>query len=179
MEKRKLLKIVVAALVLLLLCLQVWHIIHLRIASRSLQELEEERRFQEKVNALKQAIGFPEDEETGAVDSPENMALVETVTMDVDGDGVADIEIVAMDTDGDGIANIEYSIADLDGDGIVDLEITSVDVDGDGVVDTETVALDVDGDGVIDTIRENDYLSNISRDISAQAPYYGMGCSDA
>ncbi|MGD9997074.1 MAG: C39 family peptidase [Ilumatobacteraceae bacterium] len=79
----------------------------------------------------------------------------QTMSVDLDGDGVA--ETTVIDFDGDGVADAydiydpetgaETLVVDVDGDGFVDTAVT--DADGDGVF--ESGVADTDGDGVIDS----------------------------
>ncbi|MFD5868606.1 hypothetical protein ACFWGD_08335 [Corynebacterium sp. NPDC060344] len=82
---------------------------------------------------------------------------IDEISVDLDGDGIADVTI--SDFDNDGVVNkIDF---DLDGDGEIDAR--AYDFDGDGTADSilydttgngefDTRHHDFDGDGVIDSI---------------------------
>ena len=82
---------------------------------------------------------------------------IDEISIDLDGDGIADVTISDYDNDG-AINKIDY---DADGDG--DPEARAYDFDGDGVADSvlydttgngefDTRHHDFDGDGVVDSI---------------------------
>ena len=81
--------------------------------------------------------------------------------LDVNGDGLNDIETVDVDTTGDGVADVSLVTVDLDGDGHADLTSVSVDLDGDGVSDIDVQ----DGSGVPDMLAVSDHSQDIWGDV--------------
>ena len=86
-------------------------------------------------------------------ESDDDTSYDDTLTFDLNGDGLDDAAVVEVDIDGDGVTDAFYVGVDTDGDGVIDFGegFAGVDVDGDGVIDGIYHGIDSDGDGEVDS----------------------------
>jgi hypothetical protein len=94
-------------------------------------------------DSMMPADGFGSGDDLGATG-------YEHLSLDTNGDGLADSQFQGLDLNGDGINDIETVDIDTTGDGVADGSIVRMDLDGDGIADLVSVSVDIDGDGLSD-----------------------------
>ena len=120
------------------------------------------------------ADDFDTDESDADTSYDNDASFDDTLTFDLNGDGLDDAAVVEVDIDGDGVTDAFYVGVDTDGDGVIDFGegFAGVDADGDGVIDGIYHGIDSDGDGEVDSeeIYDADSWSTMFTDADDDVP---------
>ena len=117
---------------------------------------------------------FGTDESDADTSYDNDASFDDTLTFDLNGDGLDDAAVVEVDIDGDGVTDAFYVGVDTDGDGVIDFGegFAGVDADGDGVIDGIYHGVDSNGDGEVDSeeIYDADSWSTMFTDSDDDVP---------